>query len=203
MNGNSLFKLILFGLFLACFPSCSTDINESSESIEVRLLKKISRHRAMEYQAEGFQLPVNSTAVDLDGTRFNLIDLVQDNKIVLRISQRNCNECNQAAIEILKELLTYDKALKDKIIILYSTYDQQYDSYLLKNYDYLEDLSLYRVREEFGDTRIDDEYLPYLFFLDGNLSMRNVHVPVKELPLIAKSYLSFLFERFENIERQL
>ena len=118
-------------------------------------------------------------------------DIINSSTLVYRFSETHCNDCIEEQFMTLKNidyrkpenviLLSSFSSIK-KIRILKDTYELKYDLYNLRGINIPSD-SLSK---------------PYFFVIDPDLTCHSFFVPISELPLLTRQYLSTVKQKINT-----
>lgn len=126
---------------------------------------------------------------DIDNNSYSLKKLVGDNpKIVFRFSDNHCSSCIDHTLKYLKKI---EKEIGIGNIILIGDFTNRHSHSIFvrlnseihqKVYSYTENLQL----------SVDSLSLPYIFTINSSLRVKNVFVPLKEVPKRSSNFFKKL-----------
>jgi len=123
---------------------------------------------------------------------------VLKNKLVLRYNESNCRLCVDSEIDIL---IKNASLISDEVCIV-ATYSKfrgivvdkrKFDKNKLKN------IKIYWVSSNLK-LPLEKQNIPYYFYLNSNLTLGNVFIPMKERPKLSQIYLKFALKNFFIIQ---
>jgi hypothetical protein len=133
----------------------------------------------------------NVDLLNINGTKTCFKDVVSNSpKLVLYFSEKGCVTCIDNTIKLIKNYAS--KISKSNLIVIASfenvrefklfTYEIEYDTFLLRG----QNLGL----------DIENFQIPFIFYVDNNMFVRNLFIPSKEIHEISINYLDIMVDRF-------
>lgn len=190
----SLLTLLLMGSVVLFYSLYSRqreleEINEALIDISSRPVnsKKTTTLRMSEIESEGVVISPLIKLIDEKGDTVLLKDVIQDNNLVYKYSQTQCEACTDQQMMLIKQNLdlTYYK------LILLTDYHSIRDIKVFKAAKKI-DCPIYLIRESLP-LNCENLGMPYYFSVNKNdFSVKNVFIPEKEHPEISVSFFNSL-----------
>lgn len=125
--------------------------------------------------------------------KVTLSDLVDDNeKLVFKFSPSNCSSCIQSSFAALKKIANI---ISDNQIIIIADKANRREIQALSNSMHLR-YPIYLVDEkEFNDI-LREENIPFTFVIGRDLIMKDLFIPMKELPEFSDMYYRVIWKKY-------
>lgn len=183
------------------FNKYNTDkkvIDALMKSVEVSFLQNTElrihkENRLYELEYNGEFLSDSLLLTDINGSKVRLRDIINENKLILRYSELNCQTCVD---EQIKNLNIYADSIGIDRILLFTNYETEVYMRRFKKLNKI-NFSIYNMKIE-ANKILKDIGLPYMFILSPNKKMRiqYMYIPQKEIPILTSSYLSMMKDKF-------
>lgn len=127
----------------------------------------------------------------IDGDSLHLSELLNDDyKLLIRFSQLNCSSCIDDIFEGLRQVV--NKFPSNKVILI-GTYDnQRVFQAFIKNYSL--PYSIYYSRN--SEDVLKEENIPYCCLINNDMILKNLMIPMKEIPVYSRRYYEIVLNRF-------
>lgn len=127
----------------------------------------------------------------IDGDSLHLSELLNDDyKLLIRFSQLNCSSCIDDIFEGLRQVV--NKFPSNKVILI-GTYDnQRVFQAFIKNYSL--QYSIYYSRN--SEDVLKEENIPYCCLINNDRILKNLMIPMKEIPAYSRRYYEIVLNRF-------
>ena len=178
--------VVISGLLIFALLSLNKNTEVSyleSEKLKKEKLVHQENFLRINFEMEYGMLGVKAPDVLCDGT--NLSQLVSKNPILIyRYADINCNTCYEAQIENIHKVF---KDEYEKVVILCSYQEERFFS-IFKRMNRLE-VPIYRIDYDAFEWPVQDFDNPYYFVLHPDMSISNVFMPDRNLPVPTQIYL--------------
>ena len=127
----------------------------------------------------------------IDGDSLHLSKLLNDDyKLLIRFSQLNCSSYIDDIFEGLRQVV--NKFPSNKVILI-GTYDnQRVFQAFIKNYSL--PYSIYYSRN--SEDVLKEENIPYCCLINNDMILKNLMIPMKEIPVYSRRYYEIVLNRF-------
>lgn len=164
------------------------------DSIKINDRKVELKIRRYELENSGKKLPSHLDALDVNGNKVSLSQIINSDKLILRYSELNCNTCVSKQLDILN---SYIDSIGDKNVILLTNYDNNIYMKQFKKVAKIK-FAIYNVGSELNEL-IPDIERPYFFILEQSLRINNMYIPQMDEEELTKAYLHCIAKSyFEN-----
>ncbi len=182
---------------IGCQPRLKKDSNTNELSKkEERLheIEKIFQNKFFnEKQNENLRLSKSLKLITINRDTVLAKDELK-NKLVLRYNESNCRLCVDSEIDILIK----NVSLITNEICIVATYNKFRGIVVDKRRfvkNGLKNVKIYWVSSNLK-IPIEKQNVPYYFYLNSNLTLSNVFIPMKEYPELSQTYLKFALTNF-------
>ena len=129
------------------------------------------------------------------GKSINLSELLSsDYKVLFYISQNHCTSCVKRIVEDLK--LFMDNVSFNKILIVGEFENKRKFHSFMKGYDL--DCPMFLVYEQTNPNKIlKDENLPYVCLINNEMLIKDLFIPIKELPNYNIKYYDTIIHKYK------
>ncbi|WP_291580762.1 hypothetical protein [Bacteroides sp.] len=160
------------------------------QNAELRMHKE---NRLYELEYNGDFLSDSLLLTDVNGLKVKLRDVINENKLILRYSELNCQTCVD---EQINNLNTYADSIGVDRILLFTNYETDVYMRRFKKLNKIK-FAIYNMKTD-ANKLLKDIGLPYMFVLSPNKKMRvqYMYIPQKEIPLLTSSYLKMVKDKF-------
>lgn len=160
------------------------------QNAELRMHKE---NRLYELEYNGDFLSDSLLLTDVNGLKVKLRDVINENKLILRYSELNCQTCVD---EQINNLNTYADSIGVDRILLFTNYETDVYMRRFKKLNKIK-FAIYNMKTD-ANKLLKDIGLPYMFVLSPNIKMRvqYMYIPQKEIPLLTSSYLKMVKDKF-------
>lgn len=186
---------------LCWFYKYNTDkkvIGALMKSVEVSFLQNTElrmhkENRLYELEYNGDFLSDSLFLTDVNGLKVRLRDIINENKLILRYSELNCQTCID---EQIKNLNIYADSIGVDRILLFTNYETDVYMRRFKKLNKIK-FAIYNMKAD-ANKLLKDIGLPYMFVLSPNKKMRvqYMYIPQKEIPILTSSYLNMVKGKF-------
>lgn len=147
----------------------------------------------LQYIYNGLSM-ANFSVYDEYDNLLKLSDLLDENyKVVLKFSQYHCTSC----VDYMLKEVDYitEKSPKDRIIIIGAYENKRIFRTLKKKYDI--NIPFYFLKiENDSDIILADENVPYICMLNSQMVIKDLLIPIKELPSHIQKYYSIILQKY-------
>ena len=160
------------------------------QNAELRMHKE---NRLYELEYNGDFLSDSLLLTDVNGLKVKLRDVINENKLILRYSELNCQTCVD---EQINNLNTYADSIGVDRILLFTNYETDVYMRRFKKLNKIK-FAIYNMKTD-ANKLLKDIGLPFMFVLSPNKKMRvqYMYIPQKEIPLLTSSYLKMVKDKF-------
>ena len=146
-----------------------------------------------EKQNENFPFNKNLKLITINRDTV-LANNVLKNKLVLRYNESNCRLCVDSEIDIL---IKNASLFTDEVCVV-ATYNK-FRGIIVDKRKFvnngLNNIKIYWVSSNLN-IPLEKQNIPYYFYLNSNLTLNNVFIPMKEYPKLSQTYLKFALKNF-------
>lgn len=167
-------------------------VSLNKENIDLKIdLDITKKNRNYESNFNGKELDKDLIVYDINNNKIKLGDIVNENKLILRYSNLNCNTCIE---EQIKNINKYQDSIGIQKIILLTTYQNTVYMDRFRKINKVK-IKIYNLGEML-DKEINDIGFPYFFVLEENTMRINcTFIPQKDKNDLTNSYI-------ENIQKK-
>jgi hypothetical protein len=151
-------------------------------------------NRDFEVFFNGKIIPNDSKVVEAKGNMVFLKDIIEENTLILRYSDLNCNTCIDTMINNLFSISSFTGNIN--IIMLVTSQDTNYISLLKKGKNI--SFPIYKLSAEL-DKLFTDINLPYFFIIEKSITsirINSTFVPLKEDQDLTHNYLQNVVQQY-------
>ena len=147
----------------------------------------------LQYSYSGNSM-INCTVHDESGKSFELLDLLgSDYKIVVYFSQKHCDSCIKRIVESLNSLM--NKVSLNKILVIGEFENKRNFHAFKKGHDF--NFPMYLINEQNNPNSVlIDENLPFICILNNEMTIKDLFIPIKELPDYMMEYYRTIIEKY-------
>lgn len=191
-----LIGLLSVGLIYSIRDAMHNDVQiaKQSETLEVQkqMLTLLSGNMKMHYVYSESQLP-DMTLLDKDRNAIKLSALLNgEDKVVFKFSSTNCSSCIQHSFSSVRKLM--GKLAKDKLIIIADNSNRRELQALVNSLSL--SLPVYLTEDTVFHYILEKENVPFFFVIREDLRMKDLFIPMKELPDLSDLYYRIIWKKY-------
>jgi len=161
------------------------------------LIKKLENNIFIQYESEGVCTDNNIYLINGIGEQHSYSDIINNNKLVIRIKESDCGICLEEQLNIIYNSIK-ENNITQKVFI-FSNIDNYREFLSYINYIKIPEQDSYYLESSISLNIPIDNYNPYIYlYLTGpTLEIKNVFIPIltqKELTINYLSYISNLLK---------
>lgn len=188
----SLLLLILMGCIFIQLNKVISQSASGQTNIFRTKYNQLTVYKEVELKTEGKYLSA-SIFLENENGNYRLNEIINQEKLILRYSEINCNTCVDSQIVAFKNL---SNKLGVEKLAIFSSYERFGDMYRFKRLNKVT-MPIYNLKSDLG-LLIDTLNTPYYFILSPTLQIRNVFIPRKEVNEITSIYLNSIERLFQE-----
>lgn len=191
-----LIVLLSAGLIYAMRYAMDKDTQIKNQSVALGVQKQmfalLSGNMKMHYVYSECQL-ADMTLLDKDRNAIKLSALLNgEDKVVFKFSLTNCSSCIQHSFSSVRKLM--GKLPKDKIIIVADNSNRRELQALVNSLSL--SLPVYLTEDTVFHSILEKENVPFFFIIGKDLRMKDLFIPMKELPDLSDLYYRIIWKKY-------